>query len=292
MRARNLRKAGLLAVSVGIGAMALVSAASVSGAVATTGTAPAGYSIVTSAPVTAVNGRQTHAPVACPATTKPISGGAHVDSSSTLVNLNSSYPVGRRSWSVRVNNLSGADVTFEVYAVCVSRPALDFTVSTRTVGNHPHQVQSARVGCAKGVMVGGGVKSNSVKPEVSIHYMGPDGAPAFPTAWVVLMDNPTASPEGFTVYSVCRKHAPDAAHVVVGSETPNPAGTQTAAIAQCEDGNVAVAGGGFSSSTAQTISMSSSFPQGQGWSSAENNTGTRGETAGAAVICSGPYPPG
>ena len=290
MRARKLRKSMSLTIAVGIGAMGLVGATGMPGAVAATGSAPAGYVVVTSAPVTAVNGRQTDAPVACPGTTKPVSGGAHVDSSSPLVNLNSSYPVGRHSWKVRVNNLSGVDVTFEVYAVCIDRPSLDFTVNTSFVDNQAHRVQSARVGCATGVMVGGGVKSNSVKPKVSIHYMGPDGAPGFQTAWVVLMNNPTASPDGFTVYSICRKHAPDSAHVVVGSQIPNPAGTQTAASAQCEAGNVPLSGGGFSSATAPTVSMSSSFPQGQGWSSSENNTSTRGETAQAAVICSGPYP--
>ena len=291
MRVRSLPKAGLLTVAVGLGVTGLVGATGVIAAGAAPGTPPAGYVVVTSSPVTAVSGRQTPAPVVCPGTTKPVSGGAHVDSSSTLVNLNSSYPVGRHSWKVRVNNLSGVDVTFEVYAVCIDRPSPDFTVNTTFVDNQPHHVQSARVGCAQGVMVGGGVKSDSVKPKVSIHYTGPDGAPGFETAWVVLMNNPTASPVGFTVYSICAKHAPDSAHVVLGSKIPNPAGTQATAGAQCGDGSVPLSGGAFSSSTASTVSMSSSFPQGPGWSASENNTSTRAATAQAAVICSGPYPP-
>jgi hypothetical protein len=285
MRVRKLRKAGLLTVAVGIGAIGLVGATGVVGAVAVTSSAPAGYSVVTSAPVTAVNGRQTAAPVACPGPTKPVGGGAHVDSASTLVNLNSSYPVGKRKWLVRVNNVSGADVTFEVYAVCIDRPAERFTVQTTFFSGPAHHVSGGTVDCGSGVVYGGGVESYSKNPAVSIHEMAPAAGAPTPT-WVVHMNNPTAKPEGFGVFTICRKGSPRSVAVSGGERTSNPAGTQTTtSSSNCSAGQVPLSGGVLSDSSALGVSMSSSLPQGQGWSASGNNTSTSDNFLSTSAIC-------
>jgi len=90
---------------------------------------PSGYTVVTSAAITAVAGAQTPATVSCPGSKQPSDGGANAYSGTWAVNINSSYPVGNE-WEVWVNNASSYDYTFYVYAVCLAANAKEQVVTT------------------------------------------------------------------------------------------------------------------------------------------------------------------
>lgn len=67
-------------------------------------------------------GAQSNAAATCPAGMRALGGGASSSSTSVLVNINSSFPIGSppTAWLVFMNNNSGAPATFTVYAVCAS----------------------------------------------------------------------------------------------------------------------------------------------------------------------------
>src|SRR4051812_9192953 len=75
---------------------------------AAAGLLPRGYTIVTTAGLSAPNGTQTRGVATCPGAKVPLGGGAFVTSFSTRANINSSFPSGR-SWVADINNASGAD---------------------------------------------------------------------------------------------------------------------------------------------------------------------------------------
>ena len=83
---------------------------------------PPSYLIVESFNVTAPAGQQTFGSVNCPANAAgkvryPYGGGVTINSSNLSVNINSSYPSGT-AWHAYVNNASGSDITFDVWATC------------------------------------------------------------------------------------------------------------------------------------------------------------------------------
>src|ERR1700749_349979 len=93
-------------------ALALAGAALLMPAAATAAP-PRGYAVVTSAQF--ASAPQTHARgfVTCPPHTVPLGGGAFVGSSSTAVNLNTSFPTAV-GWAVDVNNASEQAASYSV----------------------------------------------------------------------------------------------------------------------------------------------------------------------------------
>jgi hypothetical protein len=61
---------------------------------------------------------QTGTSIACPSPTVPLGGGVTSTSTSTLVNLNSTYVASSTSWQVFENNASASDSTLQAWAVC------------------------------------------------------------------------------------------------------------------------------------------------------------------------------
>jgi hypothetical protein len=74
-------------------------------------------------PVDLQPGVQKTTTVPCPSGTVVVGGGVSAASSSTQVNINSSYPLSEDSWRADVNNGSNSVTSFTVYAICVQQPA-------------------------------------------------------------------------------------------------------------------------------------------------------------------------
>jgi hypothetical protein len=81
---------------------------------------PAGYTVATSAPLSAPAGVQTRGWVSCPAGTVVWSGGVLISSSDLSANINSSFPVGSTGWAADVDNGSPFATTFQVAAICAA----------------------------------------------------------------------------------------------------------------------------------------------------------------------------
>src|SRR5262249_38201270 len=82
---------------------------------------PRGYLIVASGAVSSPAHTQRYRQVLCPQPLLPLGGGGFVQSTSTAVDVNSSFPVGL-GWEADVNNNSGSPTTFTVYAICGNEP--------------------------------------------------------------------------------------------------------------------------------------------------------------------------
>lgn len=127
---------------------------------AITNSPPNGYTVVHNSSFTATNGFQSHGSVSCPRNKQPASGGAFVNSGSIAAAINSSYPSGQ-SWAVDVNNISGADTTFTVYAVCLAHSS-SYTVVTSLFTANPAVPDPQVAFCpAHTRVVGGGVFSST-----------------------------------------------------------------------------------------------------------------------------------
>jgi hypothetical protein len=259
------------------------SSAKLGGSAVISNSLPAGYSIATSGTLTATNGVQTRGTVTCPGTLKPVGGGAYVASTSTLANLNSSFPVSKHTWAVDVNNASGADTTFQVYAVCIKRGNLAFTVNTNVFTAAANTQSSGTVGCPSGVVVGGGVLSSSGSTAVNINTLIPSGT----SGWRADMNNATASANSFTVWAICRNTKPGGYSVQVGSAVDNPSGAQTRVQVACPGNSVPLSGGVFSSSGNTAVNLNESIPSGQTWLGYENNASAGDAAATPYAVCAG-----
>ena len=80
----------------------------------------AGWTIAAGAPTANPSGEQSLAAAACPSDKISVGGGVFSNSSSTAVNLNTSWPKTQSSWMVYENNADPTDATITPYAVCLS----------------------------------------------------------------------------------------------------------------------------------------------------------------------------
>jgi hypothetical protein len=245
---------------------------------------PAGYDDFDSPPITATNGTQTRGTVSCGGTSKPVGGGAQVVSSSTSVNLNDSFPVGKNGWAVDVNNTSGANTTFIVFVMCLTRGPAGFTINTAPfTATADSQYVDATASCPAGVVLGGGVFSTSSSTSVDINSSFPNST----TSWRIDMNNATGTASNFTVYSICKNTAPSKYHLVAGPAVDNPAGAQTEVTGLCPGSGEPLSGGVSSSSTSTAVSVGSTRPDNPDWLSDQNNASSTDATATPYVICAG-----
>jgi hypothetical protein len=288
---RSARRTSLSAVFV-VGTAALTLMIGVPGAAALTGaarttaapaSAPAGYTVVVAAPVDAVNGLESDAGATCPGKTRPVGGGASVDSTSREANISSSYPNGAHGWAVAVNNTSGADTEIQAYAVCVTWSAAAFKIVNANF-KAPASVQtSGRVVCPHGVVVGGGVRSDSSSTGVNVNGLYPDTT----TSWHVDVNNSTASPSTFSVWAICRTKAPAHYSRVVAGTVANIAGAQTFVGITCPGSSVPLSGGLMSSAGNFNVNLNESMPSTHGWTNFENNPTAFNFNATGYAICAG-----
>jgi hypothetical protein len=246
--------------------------------------APAGYVVVhTDGSNGAPFGLQTHASVMCPAGTRPLSGGVDTPSSDLAVNMNSSYPTGRRSWTVKFNNGSPDFVTFRVFAVCVKRSDALFTVNEATFAAPPHVQTPGGLDCPSGVVVGGGVHSSSKSTLVNIASI----APASTTRWDVWINNASNQRSTFTTYTICRKKAPPGYAFHTGTTADNPGGSETYTDVACDGASVPLSGGAYSFGGGLGQNVNCTAPAQGGWFSYFNNANADDNSVRTLVVCAG-----
>jgi hypothetical protein len=246
---------------------------------------PSGYLIV-SAGFSAPNGQETGHSVACPATKKgvtrePLGGGVLIASNSLSANVNSSYPSGT-SWSGFVNNNSGADISFTVYAIC-AKPHKHYQVVGASIDNPPGTKTTGFAACPHGTTVtGGGAISSSVALGVNINTSVP-----YTDGWRVDANNAGAGSNTLTTYVVCSAGWDDRTGwvVVSGTHELNSAGTETEASVLCPSGRSVLGGGGFSDGGSTAVNMNATHPFTGGWTVFENNASASDQTITAYAIC-------
>jgi hypothetical protein len=236
-----------------------------------------GYTVVTSAILDNPNGAQSNGTVSCPAGTVALGGGAIGGSFAVQQNINGSVPLVQggiaTGWDVWMDNTTGADSDFNVWAVCAKKPKA-YAVVQHTIDNPPGTQVTDTLQCplnARGkpgkVLGGGGVGEAAVTGQ-DINTSVPIGGHVH--AWRVDMNNNTASDENSTVFTVCGNEK--SWKVVSGAAVDNPPSTQTQVDVNCPAGLTAVGGGAFSNSFSTLVNLNTTFPaSASDWRSYENN---------------------
>jgi hypothetical protein len=254
--------------------------------------APSFYTVVSSGAITNLNGGQTHGIVNCPAGLVAWGGGGFGSSTSTAQAINSSYPLVSNGvavgWAVDMNNGSGSDSSFFVYAVCASKAkkysvqSASFTdaIGTQTSGSVQCPIVNATTG-KRSKALGGGVFG-------SLGGLGQTLNTSIPSnnnTWRIDENNATAITGSHTVYAVCGNRT--GFKRVIGAAVTNAAGAQTGASVACPSGTVETGGGAFSSSASTAVSMNSTYPFTTGWAVFENNASASSATITPYAVCVG-----
>ena len=159
------------------------------------------YKVVTAAAV-ATNGAQTTGLVTCPTKTVVIGGGAFSSSSSTAVNFNTSLPQ-NNGWRVDMNNTSGSDSNFAVYAVCDPKPHGYSVQTTGAISNPAGAQTTASLICpgtsGQTVALGGGGFSGSANTAVQMNSSFANGE----GGWTVFEQNLSTADTTITGYAIC-----------------------------------------------------------------------------------------
>jgi hypothetical protein len=245
------------------------------------GRRPRGYVQVTSGAFTALAGHQTRGTVACPAGTVPLAGGEVVTSFDLHANVNSSFPQAG-GWAVDVNNGSGADTTFTVYATCAQQPRQYQVVETsQTVAASSQSTLDAN--CPSGtVVLGGGALSYSSSLDSNINGTYPEGS----WAWRTDSNNATAGPVSVHVFAICGS-SPYGYRTVGSATVANPSGSESSASATCPGKAVPLGGGGISYTGQTSVNLNTSRPDAHGWRTYENNASPVDAFLQVALVCAG-----
>jgi hypothetical protein len=245
---------------------------------------PTGYSIV-SATFPLPNGFQTAGSVACPikkgVQTVPFSGGALVDTTSADASISSSFPL-PDGWAVDVNNTTGAASDFSVYAVCANKPEA-YVQKESTTPVLADSFAQTGFGCPKGdVLLGGGARSGSSSPLVSLNSSYPEST----TSWSLGLNNPTSSSLTMSHFQVCAKLnvAKISYEIVAPPGTDDPPGQLVETEALCPGGR-SVLGGGINATGSLGISINSTLPLHGAWAGDESNASTVDATVATVVLC-------
>ena len=240
-------------------------------------------------------GEQTFGSVPCPVNGAgkarvPYSGGVTINSASLSVNVNSSFPDGR-SWSAYVNNASGANASFNVWAVC-ALPKAGYTVVTVSRVSNPAQNQAIGIAnCPTGTKVlGGGILSWSQDLGVNVFSSFPVRI-GVPWGWYGVMNNASSFDTVFDVEVVCSKYSRADGYALHNGGSTSPAGQQTFGSAPCLSHQVPIGGGvqafaGFPGYL--FVNIQSTWPlSGSGWGVVQNNGSSSETHFGVTAICAG-----
>jgi hypothetical protein len=247
---------------------------------------PAGYSIQV-AGFTMGNDEQAVDTVACPSGTVPWGGGAKIDENTLGAHLNSSYGYSGEAgsgWLAAVNNTTGSNLTFSVYAVCADRPA-SYKLVTGTAQDDPAGSRAGTfAACPKGtVSLGGGGASKSSDTSVDLNGIQPitgDGIYNFE----VYMNNASASDSSFEAQVVCGKKP--TGYVVKSAKASNPSRKDSSAHASCPAKSAVVGGGVLSSSINLAVDVTATAPDNDGaWVASEANSSTSNASVTSFAIC-------
>jgi hypothetical protein len=245
--------------------------------------APPGYAVVTSAPIANPPQGQSLGAVTCPVGTVVLGGGARSSSTSTAVNISSSFPESKTTWSVTMNNAGSAHsgATFVVYAVCAKRPKQYVIVSGSTF-IEPNSLSFQSANCpARSELLGGGADPNSTDLGVNISGEGPNLELVY-GGWFVAMGNSGTEQVITTAYAICGQEKAVTYTNVFGGDI---AGGQLGVTALCPGTTVPFSGGVVVGGGDPSVANNSSFPVTGGWSGVENNGGTIGYALQAAGVC-------
>jgi hypothetical protein len=245
--------------------------------------APSGYQVVDSGLLTAAPFAQTTGRVTCPGSTVVLGGGALLPSSSTDVNLNSSFPSGRHTWIAIVNNRTTSFTTFSVQAVCAVKP-LGYTVvtasATSLAGLQAHQLALCP---GRKVPIGGGEQTGSTSLVVNVNTSIPNGP-----VWTVEMNNGSTLAQTFLVFAICARK-PVGYALVSSGPVANPSGEQSGAQVTCPANTVPFGGGAFSTSRSLAVNINTTNPLSlvNGWQVFENNASPDDAQVSAFLVCAG-----
>jgi hypothetical protein len=254
------------------------------GGAPTAGKTPALYTVAQSDAITAPGGIQTRGTISCPAGTVVWSGGVVIAAPSLGVTLNSSYPMSDGSgWIAAVNNATGADATFTVQAVCARKPRQYTMLESGVLPAPAGGVGTGALPCPGLTRpVGGGSQSSSRSTAVSIGDSFPeleiDG-------YLADQANRSSVATTFRVFAICARPS-RTYHVVTGTVTALPPGTQQHATATCPGLTRPVGGGALTGTGSPAVSLDSSGVTQDGWSAFAGNTGLfPGVIVEAFAIC-------
>jgi hypothetical protein len=247
--------------------------------------APAGYVVVRSPFGVAPSGRQTQGVVGCPTGTVVLGGGLSDTSAAVSVNVNSSYPASAANgWIVDVNNVSGVQIRFAVYAVCATRPAGYAIVVDRSNPTPGGQWHAEATCPGATLVVGGGAYSSSGDAFSAVNMNTTVPLPSS-RSWRVDMDNGTGASATMDNYAICMRSP--RYQPVFGPTVVAAAGAHQVATATCPSGTVPAGGGAFANLASTSLNIGSTFPLTQGWRSFVNNASTQAAGIRTDVICIG-----
>jgi hypothetical protein len=212
--------------------------------------------------------------------TVPLGGGAFLETSSFDATISSSFPLSN-GWSVDVNNTSGADAQFAVYAVCIKKPKAYVQQHATSPVSTDSQTRLGAT-CPKGEdLLGGGARAGSSSPLVTLNSSYPGST----QTWFVTVNNPLPSSTDVSIFRVCGKLSSRTDYEIFAAPSvDNPAGQVTETDAECPGGQSVLAGG-IRSSGGLYVSINTSFPIKGVWSGAEGNASINDASADTIVLC-------
>jgi hypothetical protein len=138
--------------------------------------------------------------VACPQLSLPLGGGATAASTSTLVNLNSSFPI-TTGWVADVDNASSAAVAASVFVVCGKEKGYIVTHGPTTT-NPAGAVTRVMASCpSPTVPIGGGGLSSSFS--TSVYMVVTALTTASGGGWVAYEHNASTAAAALSAYAIC-----------------------------------------------------------------------------------------
>jgi hypothetical protein len=246
---------------------------------------PPGYVTVTSPTKNLPPAATVSATATCPKSTVVLSGGAFIASTKLTTAINASAPVGTTAWRAFVNNLSKTTATtFNVYAVCATRPAGYAIPSGSLVGVDAGTQVLAGAVCPSSsddVTGGGVIDSPGVTTDLASSY------PVASDEWAAAVSNNSKTgSETVRAVAVCAAASALPGYTQQPTTAPNPANTQTTITESCIAPAVAVGGGNQTSATLNTdIWMKATRPIGAAWRGGENNASGLNANLTVYAIC-------
>jgi len=249
-----------------------------------------GYVVVNSGSLSNPNNTQSFGDVQCPGTTVAFGGGVFADSTSVFQDVNSSFPEVSGSvatgWGGYVDNFSGADSTFSVWAVCAKKPPNYAIVSVDNNNAAGTQVQTSvqcPIGSTSARMkpFGGGAIGASLG---LLQNINSDLPIKRTKTWRVDMNNASGSDENVTTYAVCGLRG--GWEVDAGAPVANPANSQSFADVACSSGKTSTGGGVYSDSGSTSVNLNATWPESSSsWGSYENNASGSDASITPYAVC-------
>jgi hypothetical protein len=235
--------------------------------------APTGYVQIDSGELPLPDSSALSGQATCPAGTVVWGGGVVIASTDIHANVNSSYPLAsKKGWLAWVDNTSGADTTFHVYAVCAKQPA-GYKIVAKKVLIVPKGTTTGHATCPAGaVALSGGGYLPVRSTEINLSDSHPTLAERYGSVagWVTDVVSTIGGNDKLTAYVVCAKPAP-AGYEVRQESVKLDAGTQQGTTADCSSGKVVTGAGSFTSGKLARVNTLEAIGPGAGaWANSDD----------------------